>query len=86
MICDIVWAKRIIQTTRQEFNELFDSRPKAAVGIIKDGRHGSDLLYVRAHPESSFWAVLMASPDPPPFLPFVKDEVLHPQYAHIRKY
>ena len=28
----------------------------------------------------------MPNPDPPSYLPFVKDKALHQQYAHIRKY
>ena len=28
----------------------------------------------------------MANPNPPSYLPFVKEEALHQQYEHIRKY
>ena len=86
LICDIMWARRIATTTKQNFKELFEKRPKEAVGIIKDDWYGLDQLYVREHPESNFWNVIMLNPDPPSYLSFVKDKALHQQYAHIRKY
>ena len=86
LICDILWARRIATTTKQEFRELFDQKPKEAVGIVKDDWYGLDQLYVRDHPESNFWTVIMANPNPPSYLPFVKDAALHQQYDHIRRY
>jgi hypothetical protein len=86
LICDILWARRIVTTTKSEFKDLFDQDYGKAVGIVKDDWYGLDQLYVRDHPESSFWRVIMANPDPPSYLPFVKNQALHQQYAHIRKY
>jgi hypothetical protein len=86
LICDIMWARRIVVTTKQEFRELFETKPREAVGIIKDDWYGLDQLYVRDHPEHLFWRVILPSPNPPSHLPFVKNEALHHQYAHIRKY
>jgi len=86
LICDIMWAKRIVTATKRDYKELFDKDPKEAVGIVKDDWYGLDQLYVRDHPESSFWRVIMANPDPPSYLPFVRNEALHQQYAHIRRY
>jgi hypothetical protein len=81
-----MWAKRIGTTTRREFRELFETRPEEAVSTIKDDWYGLDQLYVRDHPEHIFWRVILPSLDPPSYLPFVKNEALHHQYAHIRKY
>lgn len=86
LICDIMWARRIATTTKKEFKQLFEEKPKEAVGIIKDDWYGLDQLYVRNHPESNFWTVIMANPNPSSYLPFVKDKALHQLYAHIRKY
>src|SRR6185503_7976852 len=86
LICDIMWARRIGKTTKQEFKELFDENPGRAVGIVKDDWYGLDQLYVRDHPASSFWRIIMPNPDPPSHLPFVKNEALHQQYAHIRNF
>lgn len=86
LICDIVWARRIYSATKRDFKELIDKDPKEAVGIFKDDWYGLDQLYVREHPKSLFWRVIMQNPDPPSYLPFIKNEALHHQYAHIRKY
>ena len=86
LICDIVWAKRIATTTKQEFKSLFEENPNEAISIIKDDWYGLDQLYVRDHPESNFWHVILANPNPPSYLPFVKEAALHQQYEHIRKY
>lgn len=86
LVCDLMWAKRIGVTTKQEFKRLFESNPKEALELIKDDWYGLDQLYVRDYPENIFWRVILPSPDPPSYLPFVKNEALHQQYDHIRKY
>ena len=86
LICDIMWARRIGVATKRDFKELFDKNPKEAIGIVKDDWYGLDQLYVRNHPESLFWRVIMTNPNPPSYLPFIETEALHHQYTHIRKY
>lgn len=86
LICDIMWARRIGAATKREFKELFETKPREAIGIIKDDWYGLDQLYVRDHPEHLFWRVILPRPDPPSYLPFIKNEALRHQYAHIRKY
>jgi hypothetical protein len=86
LICDIMWARRIVIATRRDFQRLYDKSPKEAVGIIKDDWYGLDQLYVREHPEHIFWRVIMTVPYPSSYLPFVKNEALYHQYDHIRKY
>lgn len=86
LICDIMWARCIVPATKREFKHLYDHDPQRAVGIVKDDWYGLDQLYVRAHPESNFWRVLMPNLNPPSYLPFVNEKALHQQYEHIRKY
>jgi hypothetical protein len=86
LICDIMWAKRIGEATKQQFKPLFDENRKKAIGTIKDDWYGLDQLYVRDHPKHIFWRVIMANPNPPSYLPFVQDKALHQQYDHIRKF
>ncbi len=86
LICDIMWAKRIGEATKQQFQELFEKDKKQAVSLVKDDWYGLDQLYVRDHPEHIFWRVIMTNPFPPSYLPFVKDAALHQQYDHIRKF
>ncbi len=86
LICDIMWARRIVTATKRDFQELFEINPKEAVEIVKGDWYGLDELYVRDHPENLFWRAILPNPDPPSYLPFVKNEALHHQYAHISKY
>lgn len=86
LICDIVWSKRIGAATKRQFKELFDEDRKKAISLVKDDWYGLDQLYVRDHPEHIFWRVIMTNPFPPSYLPFVKNEALHHQYDHIRKF
>jgi hypothetical protein len=86
LICDIMWARRIVEATKQQFKPLFDKDHKQAVSTVKDDWYGLDQLYVRDHPDHIFWRVIMANLYPPSYLPFVKDQALHQQYDHIRRY
>ena len=86
LICDIMWAKRIVAATRQQFKELFQKDKKKAVSLVKDDWYGLDQLYVRNHPEHIFWRVIMTNSYPPSYLPFIKVKALHHQYDHIRKF
>jgi hypothetical protein len=86
LICDIIWAKRVWEATQQQFKPLFDADFKNAVSLVKGDWYGLDQLYVRDHPEHIFWRVIASNPYPPSYLPFVKNEALHHQYDHIRKF
>lgn len=86
LICDILWAKRVFAATQAQFKSLFEKDEQEAVGLVKGNWYGLDQLYVRAHPEHSFWRVIMEHPFPPSYLPFVKDQALHQQYDYIRRF
>ena len=86
LICDILWARRVWAATQEQFKPLFDADFKGAVSAVKGDWYGLDQLYVRDHPEHIFWRVIMDNPFPPSYLPFVKNEALHHQYDHIRKF
>jgi hypothetical protein len=86
LICDIMWAKRIVGATQRQFKDLFETDRKKAVSLVKDDWYGLDQLYVRDHSEHIFWRVIMKNPFPPSYLPFVKEQALHQQYDHIRKF
>jgi hypothetical protein len=86
LICDILWAKRVWAATQEQFKSLFDADRKNAISLVKGDWYGLDQLYVRDHPEHSFWRVIMTNPFPPSYLPFVKDEALHHQFEYIRTF
>ncbi len=86
LISDLMWARRVGAATERDFKELFAKNLKETWGIVKDDWYGLDQLYIRDHPGHIFWRVILPSPNPPSYLPFVKNEALHHQYAHIRRF
>jgi hypothetical protein len=86
LICDMMWAKRIGAATKQQFKEQWDKNRKETIEAMKGDWYGLDQLYVRDHPECIFWRVIMTTPYPASYLPFVNVEALHHQYDHIRKF
>ncbi len=86
LICDYMWARCIARATERDFKEQFDQDRKETWSLVKGDWYGLDQLYVREHPENLFWHVILPSPDPPSYLLFIKNEALHHEYEHIRKY
>jgi hypothetical protein len=86
LLCDNLWSKRIVSASKRDFAQLLAERGREAWGIFKDDWYGLDVLYVRDHPECSFWRVLMQTPNPPSYLPFLTEAGLHHQLDHIRRF
>lgn len=86
LICDIMWARRIVPATKQQFKQLFEQDRREAVNLVKGDWYGLDQLYVRDHPEHIFWRVIMTCASPRSYLPFVNEQALHHQYDHIRRF
>jgi hypothetical protein len=86
LICDILWAKYLLKTTKTLAKKILEEDELKAWGIIKDDWYGLDQLYNREHPEGLFWQVIHKFPSPPSYLPFVNEKALHQQYDHIRKF
>ncbi len=86
LICDYMWARRIAMATERDFKKQFDQDRNEAWSLVKGDWYGLDQLYVREHPENLFWRTILPCPDPPSYLPFIKNEALCHEYAHIRKY
>lgn len=86
LVCDILWIKYLAETTKAAFHEMIAEDNLKAWGKIKDDWYGLDQLFNRAHPENLFWQVIHKTPNPPSYLPFIKEKALHQQYDHIRKF
>ena len=86
LICDIIWAKRIWDATKTAYHDELERDESQAIENIKREWYGLDQLYVRENKDSLFWRVIVPSPNPPSYLPFVKDKALHHQYDYIRRY
>jgi hypothetical protein len=86
LICDILWAKYLLQPTKELAKDLLAQDEMNAWGKIKDDWYGLDQRYNRAHPEGLFWQVIHKTSSPPSYLPFVNEKALHQQYDHIRRF
>ena len=86
LLCDNLWSKRIGSASKRDYAQLLAERGREAWGILKDDWYGLDVLYVRDHFECSFWRVLMQTPNPPSYLPFLTEAGLHHQLDHIRRF
>jgi hypothetical protein len=86
LVYDILWAKRLWAPSKLAYKRELDENRSEAIERIKTDWYGLDQLYVREHKDSLFWRVIMPNPNPPSYLPFVKEEALHQQYDYIRKF
>ncbi len=87
LICDRLWGMQIAIPGKQAYAKLFAKRSKnEAYDLLKHDWYGLDHRYVRDHPNSIFWRVLMRSPNPPQYLPFVSERALNHQLDYIRKF
>jgi hypothetical protein len=86
LLCDNLWAKWIVSASKRDYAQLLAERGREAWGIFKDDWYGLDVIYVREHPECSFWRVLMQTSNPPSYLPFLSEAGLHHQLDHIRQF
>lgn len=86
LLCDNLWSKWIVSASKRDYTQLLADQGREAWGIFKDDWYGLDVLYVCDHPECSFWRVLMQTPNPPAYLPFMTEAGLHHQLDHIRRF
>ncbi len=86
LLCDNLWSKRIVSASKRDYAQFLAERGREAWGIFKDDWYGLDVLYVRDHPECSFWRILMQTPNPPAYLPFLPPAGFHHQLDHIRQF
>jgi hypothetical protein len=86
LICDMLWFKYLDATTKTAFHELIAEDHAKAWGMFKKDWYGIDQVYNLAHKENLFWQVIHATPNPPSYLPFVREAALHQQYDYIRKF
>jgi hypothetical protein len=86
LLSDNLWSKRIGGPTKRTHAALFAANQAAAWENMKTDWYGLDQRYVREYPASSFWRVLMSTPNPERHVPFIPVEGLHQQLDHIRQF
>ncbi len=87
LISDRLWTERVDAGFHQSYPDLFAVYTEnEAIDIIKEDMYGLDQIFVRDHPESLFWRVLLNSPIPRSPLEFVRQEAFEHQINHIREF
>lgn len=84
LLSDNLWTRRIGRTSRQEFAAGYAEHGGGFIWEIKKDWYGLDFKYLRDHPNSLFWRVLLPAPNPPLYLPFLTREGLDHSLNHIR--
>jgi hypothetical protein len=85
LLCDNLWAKLIVGPSKLAYATLFAAK-EDAIWTVKHDWYDLDHCYVRQHPGSLFWRVLMTTPNPPAYFPFLSEVGLHHSLDHIRKF
>ena len=86
LLCDNLWARRIVRRSALDHASLFVERGTQAWSDLKRDWYGLDRRYVRDHPHSLFWRVFMRAPNPPAYLPFLPELALNQQFDRIREF
>ena len=86
LICDMLWFKYLDATTKTAFHELITEDHQKAWNTFKKDWYSVDQVYNHTHKESLFWQIIHKTPNPPSYLPFVREAALHQQYDYIRKF
>ena len=85
LLCDNLWAKLIVSTSKRAYAKLFTEK-KEAIWTVKRDWYDLDHRYVRCHPEGLFWRVLISTPNPPMYLPFISEAGLYYSLDYIRNF
>ena len=86
LLCDNLWTKWIGAASRRDYAALIEEKGIYAWRQMKEDWYGLDFLYVRDHPGSNFWQILMPAVNPPAYLPFLAEDALHLQLDYIRRF
>ena len=86
LLCDNLWARRIVGPSQHAYADLFARRGENGWGDLKDDWYGLDQRFVRDQRDCLFWRVFLPAPNPPPYLPFIPEAALHQRLDYIRKF
>lgn len=86
LLCDNLWSRRIGKATKVTYAAQFERDPLAVWNMVKKDWYDLDHRYVRDHPESVFWRVVLLAPNPPMYVPLVPTHALHHQLDYIRTF
>jgi hypothetical protein len=84
LVADNLWSRWIGRTTKQVHALEFARKGQQLIREIKWDWYDLDHAYVRDHPDSLFWRVVLPAPNPPVELPFLSERGVHFSLDHIR--
>ncbi len=86
LLSDSLWSRRLNITYKQLYPELVNNPTHTMWQTLKRDWFDLDFCYLRDHPNCLFWHVIMTTPNPPAYLPFVSYEGLTHSLNHIRTF
>jgi hypothetical protein len=86
LLCDNLWTRWVWRAAEEQFAEELAEKGIGYVWELKKDWYDLDLKYVRDNKDCLFWRVLMLTPDPPSFLPFLPEPAVHHSLNHIRNF
>ncbi len=86
LLSDSLWSRRLNIPYKQLYPELIDNPTSKMWQTLKRDWFDLDFCYLRDHPDCLFWRVIMSTPNPPAYLPFVSQDGLTHSLDHIRHF
>jgi hypothetical protein len=86
LLSDNLWSRRLNVTYKKLHPELVDNPLSPTWRTLKHDWFDLDFCYLRDNPDCLFWRVIMTTPNPPPYLPFVSQAGLEHSLNHIRTF
>lgn len=86
LLCDNLWTRWIWRPTKQQFAAEFAEKGDKYVWELKKDWYDLDHKYVRDNKDCLFWRVLMPTPNPSTFLPFLPEYAINHSLNHIRHF
>ncbi|MBI1278243.1 MAG: hypothetical protein GC179_08965 [Anaerolineaceae bacterium] len=86
LLSDSLWSRRLNITYKQLYPELVDNPTHTLWRTLKRDWFDLDFCYLRDNHDCLFWRIIMTTPNPPPYLPFVSHDGLTHSLDHIRHF
>jgi hypothetical protein len=86
LLCDNLWTRWVWWAAREQFAAEFAEKGISYGWELKRDWYDLDHKYVRDNKDCLFWRVLMLTPNPSSFLPFLPEYAMHHSLNHIRNF
>jgi hypothetical protein len=86
LLCDNLWTRWVWRPAKQHYAAQFAEKGNTFVWELKKDWYDLDHKYLRDNRDCLFWRVLMPTPNPSTFLPFLPEYAIHHSLNHIRRF